>query len=236
MPFADTSSKTVVTVSKPTAFPSSLRAKRSEVQTISEEDVQTTSVIKQTCEKQLRCAVEGTTVFYECDCGHKYADSATTNAEPMLIAILQVEHQQLSWNFHVFVNPERHACNIYANLSRNTLWHNRILDLPILLELGHIQCYDHTVPYHLFRIVQKLAQSLLDPILVAQTSKRLCRLVSDHAGLLRIAQRFCKTRDRGRVRQLSEYKGDLVAEQGRWVAETAGQRLHSWDCGGKVWR
>lgn len=85
----DTSSKTVVTVSKPTAFPSSLRAKRSEVQTIGEGDIQTTSVIDHPCEKcgreqvryytqQLRGADEGTTVFYECDCGHKYVHSSCT--------------------------------------------------------------------------------------------------------------------------------------------------------------
>ena len=106
----DTSSKTVVTVSKPTAFPSSLRAKRSEVQTISEADVQTSSIINHPCEKcgreevryytqQLRSADEGSTVFYECDCGHKYVERSTCRAELMLIAILQVESQQLKRMF-----------------------------------------------------------------------------------------------------------------------------------------
>ena len=82
----DLSSKVIVTRSKPDAFPSSLRAKRSEVQTASADDVQKDATIRMTCEKcgreevryytmQLRSADEGTTVFYTCECGHKWNDN-----------------------------------------------------------------------------------------------------------------------------------------------------------------
>jgi len=88
--FLDTSTKTITTQSKPTAFPSALRAKRSEVQTINEADMQTHAVVDERCEKcgreqvrfytqQLRSADEGSTVFYVCDCGNKCVEP---NLEP----------------------------------------------------------------------------------------------------------------------------------------------------------
>ncbi|CAP98201.1 hypothetical protein N7519_003962 [Penicillium mononematosum] len=78
----DTIPQTTVSESKPSSFPSSLRAKRSAVQTLSAEDRKTEAIIDRTCSEcgrkqmfyttvQLRSADEGSTVFYRCVCGFK---------------------------------------------------------------------------------------------------------------------------------------------------------------------
>ena len=99
----DTSSKTVITRSKPSAFPSSLRTKRSEVQTLTAEDMNVEAVIRQTCDKcgreevrfttqQLRSADEGTTVFYSCECGNRFAALSPANFHKLTFWS-EMEHQ-----------------------------------------------------------------------------------------------------------------------------------------------
>ncbi|KAJ5605755.1 hypothetical protein N7510_008536 [Penicillium lagena] len=79
----DTVPQTIVSESKPSAFPSALRAKRSAVQALTAEDRTHEAITQKTCPQcgrkemffttmQLRGADEGSTVFYRCVCGHKY--------------------------------------------------------------------------------------------------------------------------------------------------------------------
>lgn len=81
---SDTAPRTIISESKPSAFPSPLRAKRSAVQTLTAEDRKTEALTQHTCAQcgrkemyfttvQLRSADEGSTVFYTCVCGYKYA-------------------------------------------------------------------------------------------------------------------------------------------------------------------
>lgn len=79
----DTSSKTVITTTKPSAFPSALRQKLSSVQQVEQSDRQNEATINNPCPEcgnpemkyyavQLRGADEGSTIFYSCEkCGHK---------------------------------------------------------------------------------------------------------------------------------------------------------------------
>lgn len=78
----DTSSKVIVSRSKPSAFPSALRAKHSEVQSVNTAELEVETVVQKECPeckrtemfyhtKQLRSADEGSTVFYRCICGYR---------------------------------------------------------------------------------------------------------------------------------------------------------------------
>ncbi|KAB5540503.1 hypothetical protein GE09DRAFT_1216228 [Coniochaeta sp. 2T2.1] len=81
----DTASKTIVTRTKPSDFPSLLRQKLSTTQTVERHKIQTSQVdpnmdcpecgtigIRYT-EVQMRSADEGSTIIYNCECGHKWS-------------------------------------------------------------------------------------------------------------------------------------------------------------------
>ncbi|KYK59275.1 hypothetical protein DCS_00405 [Drechmeria coniospora] len=83
----DTGSKTIVTKSKPSDFPSALRQKlHSSVQTVERHNIQTETSVFERCPScgreevkyttvQLRGADEGSTVIYSCECGNSWNEN-----------------------------------------------------------------------------------------------------------------------------------------------------------------
>lgn len=157
----DTSQKVIKTVSKPWAYPSSLRAKRSEVQQISEESRNTQATIEVKCEKcgapevtwyeqQLRGADEGSTIFYKCpNCQHLYVFVFTVRVSRKANKVAG-GHKTIEHVYYSLIPLIPLSCNECAMRS---LWNQGIMSLATLLVLGHIQCDHHTFTNHLFRII-----------------------------------------------------------------------------------
>jgi DNA-directed RNA polymerase I subunit RPA12 len=156
----DTSQKKIKTESKPTAYPSSLRAKRSEVQQMTEESRPAQATITQTCEKcgrtevqwyeqQLRGADEGSTIFYICDCGNKYVYNAFL-WEITANRFTQMDPEQLIAPMQVGSFVPYALCSRSNQRTVRGFRNQGIISLSALLVFGHIQCNNHTFPYNLF--------------------------------------------------------------------------------------
>jgi DNA-directed RNA polymerase I subunit RPA12 len=88
----DTGSKTIVTETKPSDFPSQLRQKlQSSVQSVERHNIQTDAIAQERCPKcgreevrytsvQMRGADEGSTNIYNCECGHSYVPQAVSRS------------------------------------------------------------------------------------------------------------------------------------------------------------
>lgn len=85
-----------VTASTPNAFPSTLREKRSKIQTINDDEIETLATVSKTCptcenqtllwrDMQLRGADEGMTIFYWCpDCNYRSVWRDIKRAVPIM--------------------------------------------------------------------------------------------------------------------------------------------------------
>ncbi|KAH7160883.1 transcription factor S-II [Dactylonectria macrodidyma] len=83
----DTGSKTIITQTKPSDFPSFLRQKlQSNVQAVEKHNIQSDSISQESCpvcnrenvkytNVQLRGADEGSTVIYLCECGNSWQEN-----------------------------------------------------------------------------------------------------------------------------------------------------------------
>ncbi|KAF7561719.1 hypothetical protein G7046_g2442 [Stylonectria norvegica] len=83
----DTGSKSIITQTKPSDFPSFLRQKlQSSVQAVEKHTLNTETTIHETCPKcgreevkytavQMRGADEGSTLIYNCECGHSWNEN-----------------------------------------------------------------------------------------------------------------------------------------------------------------
>lgn len=178
---ADKSSKVIVTQSKPSAFPSSLRAKRSEVQQISESDAPAQATTRETCDKcgrkevnfyeqQTRGADEGTTIYYTCECGNKYVGFKRLDSYSNIL--LQMDSKQLRFYtkfLHIFMSlfealnavNAHHSMDltVFRNTSARNLHsvcgfrHKCVLKRPGLFELGHVERNNYALPHNLLRII-----------------------------------------------------------------------------------